>query len=64
MKNGTCLNCRYLAPAVLTITALLLLLLDLKIITGPFAQWVAVWWPAGLLLYALMGFCPCRDNCS
>lgn len=64
MKNGICTTCRWVAPAILAVTALLLLLFDLGVFTGTFAEWVATWWPAGLLLYALAGFCPCRgDSC-
>lgn len=62
MKScGKCGVCRWIAPGILALTALLLLLVSLGVDLGSFGGWVTKWWPAGVLLYAISGFCPCGD---
>lgn len=64
MKEGnTCGVCKWIAPLILAVTALLLLLVQLGTIdpTMAFGMWVAKWWPAGVFLYAVSGFCPCKS---
>jgi len=69
MKNrhgGLCGICRWVLPLILSLTAFFLLLVNLGALTGDFGNWVARWWPAGLLLFAIGGFCPCpgrKGNC-
>lgn len=64
MKEGLCGVCRWVAPLILAVTALLLLLVgSLGVEMGAFGEFVMKWWPGGVLLYALAGFCPCRSNC-
>lgn len=59
-----CTVCRWIAPLVLLVTAVLLLLVNLGVLTGGFATWMTSWWPLGVGLYALSGFCPCKkDEC-
>lgn len=59
---GKCMVCRWVAPAILALTSLLLLLVNLDVDMGAFGEWVMTWWPAGVLLYAISGFCPCGDS--
>lgn len=61
MKDGLCGVCRWVAPLILSVTMLLLLLLSLEVSLGSFGEFVTKWWPGGVLLYALAGFCPCRS---
>lgn len=61
MGNGMCGVCRWVAPLILAVTALLLLLVNLGVGMGAFGEWIMQWWPAGVLLYALAGFCPCKS---
>lgn len=63
--KGLCAVCRWVAPLILAVTALLLLLVNLEVNMGlTFTEWLMTWWPAGVLLYALAGFCPCRSCCK
>ncbi len=64
MKDGACGVCRWILPLLLAVTALLLLLVNLGVVTGGFGEWVASWWPLGVLLYAVGGFCPCKSCCK
>ncbi|MDA1061278.1 MAG: hypothetical protein O3B47_05840 [bacterium] len=64
MKDGSCCHCRWIAPLILSVTMLLLLLLNLGVSMGGFGEFVANWWPGGVLLYALSGFCPCHKSCK
>ncbi|MBI5754144.1 hypothetical protein HZA40_03320 [Candidatus Peregrinibacteria bacterium] len=63
MKScGKCVACRWIAPLILALTALaLLLVVSLGVDMGGFGIWIMKWWPAGVLLYAISGFCPCGD---
>ncbi|MBI2634332.1 hypothetical protein HYW82_01515 [Candidatus Peregrinibacteria bacterium] len=61
MSNGLCAVCRWVAPFILLATAGLLLLVNLEVLTGSFATFVGSWWPLGIGLYALAGFCPCHS---
>lgn len=61
MSNGLCTVCRWVAPIILLATGVLLLLANLEVLTGAFAGYVDKWWPLGLGLFALAGFCPCRS---
>ncbi|MEK7672403.1 MAG: hypothetical protein AAB373_00820 [Patescibacteria group bacterium] len=63
-NEGSCGVCRWIAPLILAVTSLLLLLLNLGVEMGVFGEWVMQWWPAGLFLYAVSGFCPCKGGCS
>ncbi len=62
MKESKCPACRWVAPAILAVTALALLLVNLGVDLGSFGDWVMKWWPAGVLLYAVSGFCPCGSG--
>ena len=64
MKEGMCGVCRWVAPLILAATALLLLLVNLGVDMGSVNDWVEKWWPAGMFLYAVSGFCPCRSCCK
>lgn len=61
MKDGLCGVCRWIAPAILAVTSLLLLLISLGVDMGGFGVWVMKWWPGGVFLYAIAGFCPCHS---
>ena len=63
MKGSKCPVCRWVAPLILALTALALLLVNLGVDLGSLGEWVMKWWPAGVLLYAISGFCPC-GSCS
>ena len=64
MSNGLCTVCRWVAPLILGVTALLLLLVNLGVEMGAFSDFVMKWWPAGILLYAVSGFFSFRGCCK
>lgn len=48
--------CCYLKNIILFVVGLLLLLVNLGVGMGVFGEYVVQWWPAGLVLYAVLGF--------
>ncbi|MBL4693921.1 hypothetical protein JKY72_00960 [Candidatus Gracilibacteria bacterium] len=57
-----CSPCKKVLPLLLSLTGLFLLLGNLGVITGGFAEFVMMWWPATLLIMGLAMFCPCHGK--
>jgi hypothetical protein len=63
-KKGDCCPGRCFGDSLFVITLALLLLVNLNVFTGGFADFVLIWWPVGLAFRALHGFCPCSGECK
>lgn len=74
MKNGKngkdkeCCTCKcpcgWIMGLLLAAAGVLLLLVNLEVIGGTFAEMVMQWWPAALVLFGLSQCCPCHRGCG
>lgn len=56
--------CRWIMGLLLAAAGVLLVLVNLEIIGGTFAEMVMTWWPAALVLFGISQLCPCHGGCG